>query len=250
MPPIVIKTRLNDTSLKFVCDDDIEIYRAKTLFTKEEGTIRWLRDNVRPTDVIYDIGANIGIYSIFAASLGCQVVAFEPQLLNACSLMRNILKNGFEKRITILTCALHDDESFLNFNYNSMRVGSSGSQLNHTTDESGKHFNPVMRELKYATTVNNIIGRLAIPLPDLVKLDVDGNELLILKGMSRALGASLLRSIQVEMHPKDSSTVTQLLEDYSFKLVDTHYTLIGKQLLKERGNPDQIVYNAVFSRER
>lgn len=246
----VVKVQDQDAIFKFVCEDEIEMYRANTLLTKEEGTIRWLK-TIKPGCVMYDIGANIGIYTIVAAHyVGSDgmVYAFEPQIMNASSLLRNIKKNNFQNRVKVLTCALHDHEGFIDFNYNSMRTGSSGSQLGHVVGESGNSFSPEAVELKFAVTLDRLINSGTLRPPDFVKLDVDGNELLILRGMGKVL-ASSLRSIQIELHPKDSDAVIDLLKTYGFELKERHYTLIGKKLLKEQGDSGQIVHNAIFSRE-
>ncbi len=236
--------------LRFVVSNEMEQYRVKTLLTKEEGTIRWLK-TIESGSVVYDIGANIGIYSIFAAqyvgSAG-MVYAFEPHLFNACSLLRNINKNKFQNRIKILTCALHDHEACVDFNYNSVKAGSSGSQLDHVIDEGGKVFIPKAVELKHATTIDLLISDGILRSPDFVKLDVDGNELLILKGMEETLESSL-RSIQVEVHPKDGDSIVQLLKSHNFELKERHYTLAGKKLMKDHGDPSQIIHNVIFSRE-
>ena len=57
---------------RFLADSLETHLRAKTFFTKEEGTIDWLRKSLRPDDVFLDIGANMGLYSIFAARQICQ----------------------------------------------------------------------------------------------------------------------------------------------------------------------------------
>ena len=54
---------------KFAYDNAIEYFRAQTLFTKEEGTIAWLQRELKPGDVFYDVGANVGCYTIVAAKL-------------------------------------------------------------------------------------------------------------------------------------------------------------------------------------
>jgi len=237
--------------LKFVVSNKLEQFRVKTLLTKEEGTIRWLQTKIRPGDVVYDIGANIGIYTIVAAYYAGPsglIYSFEPHVMNVGGLLRNIHKNKFTNRVKVVTCALHAYEGFFDFNYNSMESGSSGSQLGHVVNENGEKFSPIAIELKYATTVDLLISDGIIRSPDLVKLDVDGNELSILNGMEATLESSL-RSVQVEVHPKDNESITQLLKSHNFELQERHYTLVGKKLLKEHGDPSQIIHNAVFSKE-
>lgn len=100
-------TRMTQTieraGLTFLCDDPIEVWRAETILEKEPGTIRWL-DRIQPGDVFYDVGANIGVYSLYAAKRGAKVYAFEPHALNALHLARNATMNGLD--ITVVQAVI------------------------------------------------------------------------------------------------------------------------------------------------
>jgi FkbM family methyltransferase len=110
----------------------VETYRALTLFVKEQGTVEWIRSTVQPGDVFYDIGANIGMYTLLAASRvgdAGKVYAFEPHVRNFTSLLQNVALNNLSGRVAPICSALHDTEGFLNFNYLTWQAGSSTSQL-------------------------------------------------------------------------------------------------------------------------
>src|SRR5437879_5933266 len=62
----------------FVATSALLLWRARTLFSKEPETIEWIR-SFGPDDVFYDIGANVGIYSIFAGVRCRKIYAFEPE---------------------------------------------------------------------------------------------------------------------------------------------------------------------------
>ena len=53
--------------------------RGERLFSKEPDTIHWINEIMQPGDILYDIGANIGTYSLYAASRNIEVYAFEPE---------------------------------------------------------------------------------------------------------------------------------------------------------------------------
>src|SRR5215831_5120059 len=90
-----------------------EHFRADTFATKEPETIRWLGDRLQNDDVFYDVGANIGLYALFAAKLRpqCRVYAFEPESHNFSSLCRNVLLNRLDN---VVPCGfpLSDHEGF------------------------------------------------------------------------------------------------------------------------------------------
>ena len=85
--PRLINVETPHGNLRFVATSDIEQWRATSLLHKEAGTVAWISRSVGPGDVFYDVGANIGIYSLLAALCAGpagRVFAFEPHLLN-CS---------------------------------------------------------------------------------------------------------------------------------------------------------------------
>ena len=86
-----------------------EFKRAKGYATKEPGTLKWIENNFKTGDVIYDIGANIGQYSLYPAKLlkgDCKVYAFEPEALNFAKLNYNIKLNDLSKSVLAYPIAL------------------------------------------------------------------------------------------------------------------------------------------------
>jgi hypothetical protein len=76
----VAHCKVDELSIAIRISTPNEHYRADTYATKEPETIEWLRENLRDGDSFYDVGANIGLYSLYAAKLQprCRVFAFEP----------------------------------------------------------------------------------------------------------------------------------------------------------------------------
>src|SRR5215510_9943048 len=69
-------------SLRFVASTPLLQARAKSVLTKEPDTIRWI-DSFDRSDVFWDVGANVGVFSLYAArSRGVRVLAFEPSADN------------------------------------------------------------------------------------------------------------------------------------------------------------------------
>ena len=57
----------DDNKLSFFSPDDLVVWRAKTVLTKESETIQWI-DNFNKNETMWDIGSNIGVFSLYAAS--------------------------------------------------------------------------------------------------------------------------------------------------------------------------------------
>lgn len=246
----MIQQQIQEDGLNFVVEDGAELWRVKTLLTKEEGTIRWLQSSLRAGDVFLDVGANIGIYTLYAARLVGStgaVYAVEPHVVNARSLLRNITQNvHLEATIGVLTCALAEHDSWAPFNYSSLRPGSSGSQLGHVRGENGQEFQPAAVEVKRTVPLDVLVGEQVLPPPHVVKIDVDGNEPEILRGMLGLLANQPPRSIQVEVHPATLGEIDALMEKCGWALVDRHHTANGKAALDAGAESLSVPHNAVY----
>jgi FkbM family methyltransferase len=241
--PKIIRVKQDGRTYQFNCVTSHEIARAKHLFEKEAGTMQWLKQKITDTDVFYDIGANVGSYTIPAAVLGARrVLAFEPHPANVLSLITNIQANKVFERVSVFSCALHDQIGFFDMHYAGLDAGTSMHQLHQSGNNS---IPPGVTEKKYATTVDALILQ-GFPPPTLVKLDVDGNELFVLRGMHQLLNTTPPRSLLVEMNVVRRQEVYKLLESYCYRLIERQDTMAGKAAIARGNNPDEIAYNAVF----
>jgi len=226
--------KISNGGFSFECNSRTEEKRAKTLFTKEPGTIEWLNVHAKPGAVFYDIGANIGVYTVVAGVLGAKVHAFEPHKVNASSLRKNIALNGIDA--TVHEIALGGYDGKVTFNYRTMEAGSSGSQAWHTKSEDGVSFQPCLSEVVEMRRLDGM----GLERPDFIKIDVDGNELEILK----AIGNTGAKSIQVEIHPRDDEAICAYMTSCGYALDHRHYTASGKAKLAQGAT--SVTHNAVF----
>lgn len=168
---------------RFIADSLHSYQRAKTLLSKEPGTIEWIKDRLGPSGVLLDIGANVGTFSIYAArhlSPSGHVYACEPHLPTAVQLMQNISENQLTDRVSVITAAISNEDGLIPFRYKRWRPGASGSQL---LVEGGPGLeNHVGTELKTSVTIDTLIERGHIRPPDLIKIDTDGVEVQIVSG--------------------------------------------------------------------
>lgn len=246
---VIIETE----GLKFVCRTQMEVYRAKTLLTKEAGTVEWLKAEVQAGTVLYDVGANIGCYTLLAASLGAQVVAFEPHTINAASLLRNIAENGLGERVQVVTQPLSHCEKWGDFNYHSLSPGSSGSQFGHTTSETGQSFSPEATERKHSLSLDTFVRAHCLvsgQYPTLLKLDVDGNEMDILHGGEALFRRTPPLSVQVEVRPSTAGDVWALLQHKGYPNVERNDTALGKTALMNGADSATVPHNLVFRRDK
>jgi FkbM family methyltransferase len=176
---------------------------------------------VRPGDVVYDCGANLGLYARFlAGTLGAgRVVAFEPSPDNRRFLAANLALGGIADRVTVLPMALADEDGMAEFQVDDVQTSSGTlSKVTGGMPSEGR------RNLRLAPLTDQVLCRRLdtvvaeekLPLPDVIKIDVEGAEALLLRG-----AAGLLRerrpALVVELHGAGPArAVISLLQDFGY----------------------------------
>jgi FkbM family methyltransferase len=202
----------------------IEQYRAETYASKEPETLDWLDEHLRAGDVFMDVGANIGLYSLYAAKRrpGCRVYAFEPESQNFSRLCANIVENGLSN-ITPCNVPLADRETFDFFYVGELQAGSALHGFGEASTCRAPDQPGVLRQGALAMTLDALVGKFGLPQPHLLKIDVDGTEGKILSGAQTVLAAPSLRTVLVEVNTrKDGGGVEgpeQLLAGLGFLAV-------------------------------
>jgi len=238
--------------LKFVTASAIERWRARTLLVKEPGTVSWIANNLQAGDVFFDIGANIGMYSLLAGlHVGPQgrVFAFEPHLRNCARLLENIAVNCLGERISAVSCALGDSEAMLPFNYYSMLPGTAMSQLDRLVTGEGEHFSAAATELKQSVSIDYLLRTAAVRAPTLIKIDVDGCESQILQGMQQLLTSPVApKGVQSEVNPGAGECIRNIMAGCGYGPPERHDTMSGAQKLRAGIDPESVAHNLVFMR--
>ena len=235
---------------RFSCESVREFNRCLKMFSKEPGTIDWIAKEFKPGQIFYDIGANIGIFSIQAARRmepNGKVYAFEPHSANFTRLVENISCNGLKGVVIPCNFPLQSREGFAYFNYESTMPGSSNSQLSSSLNESDSCQPTVMAELKYATSIDRLIECGIILPAHHVKIDIDGNELDVLKGMTGFLKSpQRARTVQVELNGHRNDEIYELMQDLGYRLADKHYSRSATRRLAQTGIEPESGCNAIF----
>lgn len=160
-------------------------WRAKTLLTEEPKIIEWI-DSFGPNDVFYDIGANVGNYSIYAASKKIKTVSFEPEPLNVSLLFENIILNKVQDYCTIIPLGVGSADTHIDLYLKDI---SKGDAL-HSIGKPSYMLDSTVGQTKIGVVcvmLDSIVGQFNIQKPTKLKIDVDGNELQILQGSLETL---------------------------------------------------------------
>lgn len=237
------------TQYTFVPSGKGELHRYLGFFTKEEGTIAWIKNTVKRGDVFFDIGANVGLYSLYAARQAddVRVFAFEPHKYNFVALVNNINKNQLLTRISPVAIPLGDRNDVFKLNYLSTESGSSMTQLGHKHLPDHREFTPKFEEIVCAVALDDLVEKKMVPMPTVIKIDVDGNEMPILKGITKILSATNKpRSIQVEINPGQKTEVNQFMQRHGYRHDHSHYTVTKKPRFEQGASEDDLAHNEVF----
>lgn len=196
-PVVSIETKLGP--LRFYCPGSIPLWRAETLLTKEPETIEWI-DSFNQGDVLWDIGANVGVYSLYAAlKPDVHVLAFEPAVVNCYALNRNIELNKLDGKISSFCIAFSNGTSLDSFYMASTEIGGALHGFAEAVDWQGKPFNANFKQGMIGFSIDDFIERFRPPFPNHIKIDVDGIENRIIRGARRTLRDDRLRSLLVEL---------------------------------------------------
>lgn len=207
------------------------VWRAESFHEEEPETIAWL-DALTADDVLWDVGANVGMYAVYAARFrGCQVFAFEPEAQNNALLIENIALNGIGDRCLPVNVPLSDRDGF---GFLDVRYITKGGAYNHFADghngenayappslETDGRPGPVARQLLYGCSIDSLAGDGCFAFPTHLKIDVDGLEADIIAGAARTLHDPRLASVLVEVNrasPRDMA-IPGILGDAGFELV-------------------------------
>jgi FkbM family methyltransferase len=225
----------HDVIVDWVAGQRFVAHRGMTGFTgniyaglHEAVDMLFLLHLLRPGDLLLDVGANVGSYTVLASGVsGARTMAFEPDPDTVAQLRRNVELNGLGDLVELYPVALGASETEVRFT-----VG--GDTVNHVASPDDKEWRTVRQaRLDDITTGTS---------PLMMKIDVEGYEEEVLKGAEAALAAPGLRVVAVE-------TVTSRIEDIfaSYGFTKLYYDPFRRQL-SGRPYPDK-ASNQLFVRD-
>ncbi|MDC0446021.1 FkbM family methyltransferase [Candidatus Pelagibacter sp.] len=236
--------KIKKKKIKFFIPNHITKWRVNTFFNKEPETLNWIDNfNKKRKIVFWDIGSNIGLYSIYAALLfdKIKIYSFEPSFLNLNILSRNIYINKLRKKINIFQLPLSNNKnSFQSMNETTLSSGGAHSTFGATFTKQ-----KIINSYKIlGTSLDNAIEKKLIEMPDYIKIDVDGIEYLILIGFSKFLSNKKTKSILIEINKGEvnkNKKIFNLLKKNKFKLKSIEQSKISRE-------GDKKTYNYIYNK--
>lgn len=207
-------------------------YHRKFSCQKEPTTVKWIEKYLSDNEIFYDIGANVGAYSLLAASIkkNVQVFSFEPSFSTFYALCLNIYENRLNSQIFPFNIALSDCNQFGDFNYVSIYKNMSGVEPGLAFHFAEKDIYGVSEQYKVDLTLKQMFMRLDnftidnnYPIPNMIKIDVDGIEFEILSNAKEILNNESCKFIIMEIPNSDNienNETIHYLNQFGFKIKD------------------------------
>jgi len=179
---------------------DTTKWRAESLLRKEPATIEWIK-SFDEGDILLDVGANVGGYSLLAAvGKKCIVYAIEPESQNYAALNANILLNKMDTRVRAYCIALSHSTGYSALFLSQMEIGGSCHAFGSKTNFKGGELESKFAQGCFSTTMNKLVTLGAIKQPHHIKIDVDGFEDRVINGGWDVIKNA--KSLLVEINPE------------------------------------------------
>ena len=216
--------KILNNNIKFFIPSPIISWRVDTFYSKEPETLEWINSFEKKNIVFWDIGANIGLYSIYNSlkNPNSTTISFEPSTSNLRTLSRNISLNNLEKKIKIFPLPLSNKKNlFLEMKEGDFNEGAALNTFGENFNFEGKNFKSENKYHLFGTTIDFLINQKILAIPDYIKIDVDGIEHLILYGATNCLKEKKVKSLSIEINESfedQLNSVLKIMNDNNFVL--------------------------------
>jgi len=190
-------------------------YLARTMAEVDPTLLKLAAEVVRPGDTVWDVGANMGLFSFAAAVAAGQegrVLALEPDTKLAGLLRRSAAESASRAPVEVLPVAVSDEESVARFH-----VARRNRATNHLAG-FGSSMAGGVRSTHLVPTVTLDWLAARFPAPDVLKVDVEGAELAVLSGAAGVLARS--PTVICEVYEKNAAAVSGILAGHGYTLYD------------------------------
>jgi FkbM family methyltransferase len=197
--------------------------------------------------VFFDLGASIGNFSLFSAAHGLKTYAFEPDPKNFEALELNRTANAFTDLRTF-EIAISDGanpDGVLMSNSKKQRRGDHHKILK--VSENSAHSSVLghldTEHIVRTLSLDQAIEQLNLPVPDYIKIDIDGSEVAFFRGAAKTLANPKLKGLMIELY-KESPYYPSLLRT----LADANFELEAEFQVTSAGQLEAGLFNMEYVR--
>jgi FkbM family methyltransferase len=206
--PVWIRRRLQvgDRSIRIWVSPRAGLRYWGSVNRADPGLVNLALSRVRTGEVVWDIGANVGLFGLSCAAVGGVVIAVEPDLKCAQMLRRSASSNDCSEALRVIPCAVSDRVGIASFS-----VARRSNSTSHLTEVVGstQTGGSACRVDVPTITLDSLLA--FAPPPNFVKIDVEGAELQVLAGAILVLG-SARPVVYFEFADENIDACTELLD--------------------------------------
>jgi len=185
--------------VEFWCPSTYALYYPRVMLSDDPLARQWI-GTFGPNDVLWDIGANVGLFTLYAArAAGIRVLALEPGAANHWVLNRNIEINTLQDRVSAYALAFSDESGLQSLNLSTSEPGAVFHVFGKPEGDFGYDVTYATSQAAVGFTIDDFVRRFAPPFPTHIKLDVDNYEARILAGGRETIADARLKSVLVEI---------------------------------------------------
>ena len=211
---------IQNNGLWFDARDKASGSRGLRLFEKEPDTLAWIDAHIGEADILFDVGANVGVFSVYAArNYKARVYSFEPEAANYEILNRNIKLNNLDNLVYAYCLALHNEDHASILHLSSLEAGRSQHSFSRKTNVFHQSVNYGFAQGAVGVRGDSLVDIYGLPFPNHIKIDVDGNEDFVIEGMKRLLTSKAIKSVAIELNVNSSrhQLIPNHLRNYGFE---------------------------------
>lgn len=197
-------------------------------------------DSINAGEVLYDLGACEGRFSIYAAKKGIKVISFEPEEKNYAVFKQNIELNELTADTLLpINAGVGAENGTATMDIGQPWEGGHQKVVNHGEVRNDLNFNFVTAQKIKIVSLDKYIEEQNVPAPDYLKIDIDGSEMPFLNGAKETLQNLKLKGIIFELSETDDNfkNILSALKGYGFT---------EENRFKVPNEPD--LYNIIFTR--
>ena len=236
---------LKEKDIKIACPNMLNLWRAETYLTKEPDMIEWL-DSFDANCTLLDIGANIGLYSVYAAKKGIKkVISIEPESQNYSLLNKNIYLNNLSHKITALNIGFSDHDGLETLFIPKFEAGNALNNLGESIDWKKEKFQSDFQQSVISFSMDSFLSKFPDLFPTHIKIDVDGIERKIIEGGKNTLKDSRVKQLFIEMNTelKDDMEIIEVMKECGFRVK-------SKRNVMPLGTTFGLVCNYIFVKDK
>jgi len=230
-PGGILTVQIGEINVKFYVSTPEQLRGLESDREGEREVVELLISNLQPGDIVYDIGANVGFYSVIlgkAVGERGKVIAFEPEKESYNLLQRNLKLNNLINVYTFQKALGNENkegELFLG-----QTIGNFSLVKTYEKEINSQKVEIVKGD--------QFVRDQSLPIPKAVKIDVEGYEYSVLLGLRETLSNSKCQIICCEVHPRllppevKEGKIRNIIKSFGFKRFKTYrrindYHLIG-----------------------